>query len=265
MISCIVMTFSNVHILFLILYLPSFPLISAEMRLRALHREHKFLFRSMTIVRPGLVCFSRISGSANRSDWFSRFLVGALQIGGILMSDDCHTINVTPLDSATDFFAAVLASRCELFGGEPVVFGGESKERSLTKDNALTLHLPITMSMVTNVFMERFIESSLANGRRLRKVEVNEWRKILSDLPSKNAISPFNDGRFDSGLGSIFGHPYEKTLKWCKSVGVADTMSSSAGPYSDDEVDKLVSFLMTHEDSLRKRMMLRTLSHFTDS
>lgn len=155
----------------------------AEKRLRNLAAEQPDLFRSVTIVRPGLVGFDTRSGSANRTDWFIRFLIGSLQIGGLRLPDPGRegVIHVTPVDHAAAFFNCILQRRCAFFGGRALSSTGDS---GATPGFVVsTLHLPLTVAMPTNHFLVTFMERAADNGRLMRIMDAKEWEQTIAELP----------------------------------------------------------------------------------
>ena len=166
----------------------------AEKRLRNLAVEQPDLFSSVTIVRPGLVGFDTRSGSANRTDWFVRFLIGSLQIGGLRLPDPGSegAIHVTPVDHAAAFFNCVLQRRCALFGGCPL----SSAASVAVAGFVSTLHLPLTVAMPTNHFLVTFMERAADNGRLMRIMDGKEWNQTIDELPR------FVFMRFLDSLGS---------------------------------------------------------------
>ena len=109
--------------------------------------------------------------------------------------------------------------------------------------------------------MEQFIRAAGEQGRRVRTVGTEEWAGLLQSLPSGNAFSSFNDGRFDDGLDGIESHPSGKTESWLQRRGIhAVERLKELECYSREQIDRLVSFLLRREPLLKRRLMLRTLS-----
>ena len=225
----------------------------AEMRLRHLAATSQSPFRTVTIVRPGLIGFDTRSGSANTTDWFVRFLVGSMQIGGVTFHARPSTINMTPVNHAAQFIATVMRRRCRICRRVGSV---DHNDSGSAIDTAVsTLHLPLTVQMDTQLFVELFIDCATDNGRKMRVVGSAEWRGILEELPRDNSFWPFRD-QFQSGLTGVEGHLFALTQREYNT----DKSVEDPREYTRDMISKLVEFLLRREPRLRRRLLLRTLS-----
>ena len=220
----------------------------AEMRLRNYSQVRK-IFRTLTIIRPGLIGFDSRTGSANRSDWFTRFLVGTLQMGAVRLSSKGQYVSVTPVDHAAEFIIGVMQARCEFASSK---FTGQGND-------ILTLHIPVTVNMETKIFMQHFLASTEFMGRLVRAVEADEWSMLLQSLPKENAFSAFNDGRFDGGFDGIEPHPSKKTEEWIREQCI-EFMHEPECCYTELQIRSLVAYLLRSEPLLKRRLLLRTLS-----
>lgn len=226
----------------------------AEQRLRRLSEY----FGTVTIVRPGLIGYDTRSGSANRSDWFVRFLIGSMQMGGVVCEDQngievVGNIHVTPVDHACTFIMEVLEKRSGL---NLILREGGLARGLVKKDNVIqTLHLPLTMITDTSDFLRAYARvASDTSGRLMRFFSLEEWSTLLDGVSRQNALYPFRH-QFLNGFEGIPGHSFEKTVQLYPV-----TIEKNKGKYDDEMMERLVEYLIRREGSLQKKLLLRTLS-----
>eukprot|EP00939_MAST-03C_sp_MAST-3C-sp1_P000951 g951.t1 len=202
---------------------------TAENRLRCT----KGLLTNVTIVRPGLICPSRKTGSTNLSDWFSRYVHGSLVLGGYYVTSQDAEMCVTDIGCAA-------RAVCALF------------ELHRRDASVSTFHLPITVREKVSEFMRDVAKSPALQGRHVRRYNLWEWQQTLDNLPESNPLYPFRFAQRE-GMGSIAGHSHERASQALSSL------SFGCSKYETKEVDRIVAYVTTHSDVLAPKLLQLSL------
>jgi thioester reductase-like protein len=204
----------------------------AELRLR--EAASLGLIR-LGIVRPGLLTPDTRSGSANLTDWLSRYIGGTLLLGGYRINvsglDDNAVCHITPVDHA----AALV---CQLRTCADVETKSEAPAVAM-------YHLPLSVQMSACDLMQMVSRASATLfDRDMRELSETQWAVAMKELPDNNPLLPFR-GMFESGLGGISGHCHAHTLASLKRHTIVrpDDPSTEPRPYTEEEVEHFVDFI----------------------
>lgn len=244
-----------------------------EMRLREAAAAS---FIRLGIVRPGLLTPDTRSGSANLTDWLTRFIGGTLLIGGYRTTDDSSTstsslpipagadasrVHVTPVDHAAEYVCRLLHvadMQTEVgssnSGGSTVVSSSDAAKA------AAVFHLPLSVVMPASALMASVATASECTlNRKIRVLSEEQWAAALEQLPANNPLLPFKDMFAACGLGGISKHSHAATDK---ALGLMDRPR----PYTDDEVALLVDYIaadsVVSEPSIVARTASGSAEHF---
>eukprot|EP00746_Dinoflagellata_sp_MGD_P043422 gnl/MRDRNA2_/MRDRNA2_205462_c0_seq1.p1 gnl/MRDRNA2_/MRDRNA2_205462_c0~~gnl/MRDRNA2_/MRDRNA2_205462_c0_seq1.p1 ORF type:complete len:380 (+),score=63.97 gnl/MRDRNA2_/MRDRNA2_205462_c0_seq1:44-1141(+) len=183
------------------------------------------------IWRLGLMSPDSTTGASNLKDWMMRFVCCCAAIGSYCGSD--NPFHVTPVDYAAD--AVVKAA---------------SLPRS-TQRIVKTFHMP-TCQMTGIGFLRLFADSMAGSGCILREVGQDEWGRKMDDLATSNPLYNFR-ASFRSGLDGCANHEFTSTLQ--------DLDLEPVPRYTQEMVDEIVAWLMTHDESMSdKRLLTRCAS-----
>jgi len=179
----------------------------------------------LSIVRPGLLSPDTRSGSANLSDWLSRFIGGTMMIGGYRASTTGKA-HLTPVDHAAMY-------TCHLFTCA-------EKHTETGHHNTITYHLPVTIIMPVQDLLSLVANATeVIFDRNMRELSEERWVAALAELPSVNPLLPFR-AMFEDGLGSIAGHQYAATVA---SLGPLNGSVGKPRSYTEHEVYNLVGYI----------------------
>ena len=255
-----------------------------EMRLREAAAAG---FIRLGMVRPGLLTPDTRSGSANLTDWLTRFIGGTLLIGGYRTTDassistssvslaavaDASLVHVTPVDHAAEYVCRLLRV-ADLQTGGGSSSGGESSDaggigggssgsgggRAVVSSSdaakaAAVFHLPLSVVMPASALMSLVATASECTlNRKIRVLSREQWAAALEQLPANNPLLPFKDMFAAGGLGGISKHSHAATDK---ALGLTDRPR----PYTDEEVALLVDYIAADSVVSEPPVVARTAS-----
>jgi fatty acid CoA ligase FadD9 len=211
----------------------------AEQRLRC--AANAGVIGPALILRPGLItpatADGQTPGATNMKDWLTRFVHGAIQVGGYgVLEDETETdgvMYITAVDHAAD---CVCAFASQLHAG------------TLPEVSCSTRHLPLTVSMGAREWLQMIARSPhlAAAGHKMRALTQSEWSAAMDSLPESNPLFVFR-ATHRLGLGGIAGHGHAAaTAALAGAVPGSDRLVQPPLPYTQADVDAMVQFVLAH-------------------